>query len=241
MMEAIRINRALALAGVASRRKAEQWVVAGRVQVNGVVVTDLAARIDPRKDSLTVDGKELELQSHTYYLYYKPRGVISTLSDESGRECLGELCRGLGGSPRPVGRLDRKSEGLMLLTNDGQLANKLMHPRYGVQKEYITTVSPPLKNADAARLVGGVELEDGLAKFVGLEMVLRSKDRDQVLVTVGEGRNRLVRRMFEHFGYSVKRLKRVKLGNLVLGKLKPGEHRKLSGREVTSLKQTLAT
>jgi len=238
-MEEIRINRALASAGVASRRKAEQWVLDGRVQVNGVVVRDLAVRIDPEHDLLAVDGKELRLQGNAYYLYYKPRGVISTLSDESNRECLGDLCKGLAGNPRPVGRLDRKSEGLMLLTNDGQLANQLMHPRYGVQKEYLATVSPPLKSQHAARLVGEVELEDGPAKFVGMEMGLRSKDRVQVLVTVAEGRNRLVRRMFEHFNYSVKRLLRIKIGNLELGKLKPGEHRKLSGREVKHLKQSV--
>jgi len=241
-MPSHRINRALALAGVASRRKAEQYIRDGRVAVNGRVVKDLATVIDTSADSLAVDGKPLILdREHRYYLYYKPRGVVSTMSDVSGRACVGDAIGDLAGAPRPVGRLDRRSEGLLLLTNDGELANQLAHPRYGVHKEYHVTVSPLLKERDAEQMTSGVPLADGEARFVGMRLLGQTRDRTRLAVVVDEGRNKLVRRVFGYFGHDVLRLKRVRLGSLPLGPLKPGEIRRLSASEVAQLRQSLKT
>jgi pseudouridine synthase len=234
----MRINRALAAAGVASRRGAEELIRAGRVKLNGRVVTDLAVRVDPDRDVLALDGRRLSLElTRVYYAYYKPRGVVCTLDDEHGRASLGELCRALKGQPVPVGRLDRASEGLLLLTNDGELAHRLMHPRYGVRKKYLVTVSPPLAEPDAEQLVTSVELEDGPARFYGLTLIQQSRERSRLEAVVDEGRNRLVRRCFEALGYRVHRLKRLGIGGLVLGALAPKQVRELSAGEVADLKR----
>ena len=238
-MAKLRINRALASAGIASRRGAEELVRAGRVQLNGAAVTDLATQVDPDRDRLSVDGKRIKLQPLTYYLFYKPRGMISTMSDERGRPCVGDICTGLVGKPRLSGRLDRESEGLMLLTGDGDVAQRLAHPRYGVQREYQATISPVLADADAQRLVAGVRLEDGPGRFMGITLLEAEATRCRLQIVVGEGRNRFIRRMCAAVGYEVLRLKRVRLGTLQLGKLKPGESRQLSVAEVSSLRQAL--
>lgn len=238
-MPTMRINRALAAAGVASRRGAEELVRAGRVRVNGQLVTDLATQINPLSDKLSVDGKPVELNAPVYYLFHKPRGMIATAKDELGRPCVGDVCGGLAGHPQPVGRLDRPSEGLMLLTNDGSVALRLTHPRYGVTKEYQVTVEPRLTQRDAKRLLEGVELEDGPARLV--EMRLRGEDStlSRLAVVVAEGRFHLVRRIFAALGYEVTRLKRVRLGCLSLDKLPLGETRPLSTTEVRELKRAL--
>jgi len=234
----MRINRALAAAGVASRRGAEELIRAGRIKLNGRVVTDLAVRVDPDRDVLALDGRPLSLElTRHYYAYYKPRGVVCTLDDEHGRASLGELCRGLKGQPVPVGRLDRASEGLLLLTNDGELAHRLMHPRYGVRKKYLVTVTPALAERDAEQLVTSVELPDGPARFFGLTLIQQSRERSRLEAVVDEGRNRLVRRCFEALGYRVHRLKRLSIGGLVLGALAPEQVRELSAGEVAALKR----
>jgi pseudouridine synthase len=237
-MATMRINRALALAGVASRRGAEELVRAGRVSLNGAVVTDLATQVDIAKDKLALNGKALKLtQKLSYYAYNKPRGIVSTLKDERGRPALDEVCNALAGSPRPVGRLDRGSEGLLILSSDGELANRLMHPRYGVRKEYLVTVRPKLTDRDAQRATSGVELEDGTARFEGIELLGDERDRSRLRVIVAEGRNRLIRRVFEALGYDTLRLKRVRMGAVALGKLEPGQSRPLSAEEVTQLRR----
>lgn len=239
-MTKVRINRALAQAGVASRRGAEKLIRAGRVTLNGKAVTSLATTVDTASDVLTLDGKRLNFaEKHHYYLMHKPRGVVSTMRDERGRPCVGDSCRELRGNVNPVGRLDRASEGLLLLTDDGELAHRLTHPRYEVSKHYRVTISPALQDADGARLVAGVELDDGMARL--LEIVLESSDseRSRLAVTVGEGRNRLIRRIFAQLGYSVRRLKRVQLGSLSLGKLALGEVRPLRPAEVLEIKRSV--
>jgi 23S rRNA pseudouridine2605 synthase len=239
-MTKLRINRALAQAGVASRRGAETLIRAGRVKVNGKAVTDLATTVDTASDVLTLDGKRLSFaKKYHYYMMHKPRGVVSTMQDERGRPCVGDSCRELTGNVSPVGRLDRASEGLLLLTDDGELAHRLTHPRYEVSKHYRVTITPALRDADGARLVAGVELDDGMARL--LEIVLESSDgeRSRLVVTVGEGRNRLIRRIFEQLGYSVRRLKRVQLGSLSLGKVALGEIRALRPAEVRELKRSV--
>lgn len=235
----MRINRALAAAGVASRRGAEELIRAGRVRLNGQLVTALAVQVDPAKDKLSLDGKPIALAAVVYFLFHKPRGMIATAKDERGRPCVGDICRGLPGNPRPVGRLDRASEGLMLLTNDGDAALRLTHPRYGIVKEYHVTLEPRLVQRDVKRVMQGVELEDGPAKVLGL--VLRGEDeqRSRVGVTVAEGRYHLVRRIFESLGYQVKRLVRVRMGCLSLGKLTLNETRQLTVAEIRELRKAL--
>jgi 23S rRNA pseudouridine2605 synthase len=238
-MTTIRINRALAQAGVASRRGAEELVKAGRVTLNGERVDSLGAQVDPGRDDLRLDVKRLQLAAPVFFVYYKPRGLLSTMDDEQQRPCVGDMARTLAGNPRPVGRLDRASEGLMLLTNDGDAALRLTHPRYRVQKEYQVTVSPRLTDAAARQMVSGVQLDDGPARFVGIELAEQAEDRSRLRVVVEEGRNRLIRRVCEALGYSVLRLKRVRLGILALGKLGPGETRQLSGVEIENLRGSL--
>lgn len=235
-MSKIRINRALAMAGVASRRQSDELVRSGLVQLNGQIVTALNTQVDPRRDQLAVRGQPVKLHNLVYYLYHKPRGQIATMTDEHSRPCVGDVCRMLVGSPRPVGRLDRASEGLMLLTNDGELANRLLHPRYAVRKRYLVTVEPQLSEADARRAVHQVALEDGPARLLDLELVTHEAGRSRLAVTVAEGRNRLIRRLFEALGYEVKRLKRVQMGPLSLGKLALGKTRQLAMPEVANLR-----
>lgn len=234
----MRINRALAAAGVASRRGAEALILAGRVRLNGQLVTSLAVRVDPAHDVLSLDGRPLELTGEFhYYAYYKPRGVVSTMEDERGRDCVGEVCRALAGQPVPVGRLDRASEGLLLLTNDGELANRITHPRYRIRKKYLVTVKPALTDRDAQQLVTGLTLEDGPARFLELALVEAARDRSRLEVVVDEGRNRLVRRCFAALDYTVRRLKRLGIGGLVLGNLQPGQSRTLSAGELKDLRR----
>jgi 23S rRNA pseudouridine2605 synthase len=165
--------------------------------------------------------------------------MLSTMQDEQGRDCVGAVARGLPGAPKPVGRLDRASEGLMLLTNDGEVALHLAHPRYRVQKEYQVTVSPRLTDAAARQMVQGVDLADGPASFVGIELVEQESDRSRLRVVVTEGRNRLIRRVCEALGYRVLRLKRTQLGSLLLGRLAPGQTRQLGSAEAANLRQSL--
>lgn len=235
----VRINKAVAMSGIASRRNAEKLILAGKVQVNGKTVTDLATRVDPRSDKISVNGKALEPEHSRYYIYYKPRGEISTMEDERGRRCTGDLCRSLPGSPVLVGRLDRASEGLALLTNDGSIANHILHPRYEVSKEYQATVQPQLSEDAAKRAVEGVRLEDGIARFTSIVLEDQERDRSRVLVTVEEGRNRLIRRVFHALGFDTLRLRRIRIATLSLGNLKPGEYRELTDKELANLKRAL--
>jgi 23S rRNA pseudouridine2605 synthase len=159
------------------------------------------------------------------------------MKDEEGRACIGDVCAKLNGNPRPVGRLDRASEGVLLLTSDGELANRLTHPRYGVRKEYQATVEPRLRDADARAMVDSVALEDGPARFDGMVLDEHDGDRSRVTVSVSEGRNRLIRRVFEALGYEVRRLKRVRFGPITLGKLELNHTRQLTDDEVMQLKR----
>jgi 23S rRNA pseudouridine2605 synthase len=238
-MPKMRINRARAQAGVASRRGAEELIRAGRVKINGAVVTVLATQVDLQRDKILLDNKPLVLAANVYYAYYKPRGIVCTQSDERGRDCVGDICAKLVGAPRPVGRLDRASEGLLVLTNDGSLALRLTHPRYGVEKEYQATVSPKLTERHARQLIAGVELDDGIASFTGIDLLAEEGDRSRLKVTVAEGRYRLIRRAFEVVGHEVLRLKRVRIGPLSLGKLEVGATRELTKTEVLELKRQL--
>ena len=209
-------------------------VIEGRVTVNGEVA-EPGARVDPLTDRVEVDGVRVPLAPDLrYYVLNKPPGVVTTLRDPQGRRTIMEF---VPAGPRvfPVGRLDRDSEGLLLLTNDGELANRLTHPRYGVEKEYLAEVEGSPTDRVLARLVRGVELDDGPARAVSARQVGASRGRAALRIVMAEGRKREVRRMLATVGLPVRRLVRLRMGSLRLGSLRPGEVRALEPDELRSL------
>ena len=240
-----RLQKVLAQAGLGSRRHCEAYILAGRVQVNGQVVTTLGARVRPGQDIILVDGRPIAAEPLRYYLLYKPRGYLSTVSDPHGGRLVVQLVPGQA-RLYPVGRLDRDSEGLMLLTNDGALAQRLMHPRYEHAKEYLVLVQGQVDEAVLARLRRGLRLaEEGVtvqaqARRLPPRWAWRGMaappGRQWVQVTLAEGRKRQIRRMFEALGLRVERLIRVRQGALALGDLQPGQGRWLSAPEVSALR-----
>jgi 23S rRNA pseudouridine2605 synthase len=230
----LRLNKALSGAGLGSRRAVEELVRAGRVSIGGEVVRDLGRRVDPARDRVEVDGSRVVLdERRRYWLLNKPAGVVSTAADPAGRPTVVEM---VPAQPRvfPVGRLDRDTEGLLLLTNDGPLAYRLTHARYGVEKRYLTEVDR--LPADAlARLRNGVQLEDGFARPVRARVVAGSGRRKMVEVVLVEGRNREVRRLLEAVGAPVRRLVRTAVGPIRLTGLAPGEYRPLRPEEIRKL------
>jgi pseudouridine synthase len=233
-VEEERLQRALARAGLGSRRGCEDLIREGRVSVNGTVAT-LGDRVDAQRDRVEVDGSIVNLDPGVRYLILnKPAGVVTTLDDPEGRPDLrGFLPEG----PRlfPVGRLDRDTEGLLLLTNDGELGNRLMHPRYGVEKEYLAEVDGEPTERRLARVRRGVELEDGPARALAARAVGSTGGRGAVRVVMGEGRKREVRRLLAAVGLPVVRLVRVRVGPVRLGRLKSGELRELTIDELRGL------
>jgi 23S rRNA pseudouridine2605 synthase len=232
-----RLQKVLAHAGVASRRAAERLVQEGRVAVNGHVVRTLGTRVDPGRDAVVVDGQPLRLAlGHTYLALHKPRGYMSTVRDERGRPTVLQLVQ----SDRrlyPVGRLDADSEGLLLLTDDGDLALHLTHPRYGVPKEYHALVRG-VPDADAlARLRRGVELEEGRTAPARVDLLATEGDRTWVRLVLKQGWKRQVRRMLAAVGYPVERLVRTRVGSLELGALPVGVVRALTDAEVARLRR----
>jgi 23S rRNA pseudouridine2605 synthase len=230
----VRLQKVLARAGVASRRKVEDLIVAGRVRVNGQRA-ELGRRVDVSKDKVEVDGNRVPLDPElVYYLLNKPAGTVSTASDPEGRPTVIDLVP-VAARIWSVGRLDVDTEGALLLTNDGELTERLTHPRHGVPKTYLARVPPGLPGRALKDLLGGVELEDGPARAQAVRLVERGPGGVLVEVTVGEGRNRMVRRMFESIGTRVDRLVRTSIGPLMLGRLKPGQFRRLGPAEVNAL------
>jgi len=232
--EGERIQKVLARAGVASRRAVEEMIVRGRIRVNGGRV-ELGMRIDPSKDLVEIDGSRVPLQAElAYYLVNKPVGVVTTASDEQNRETVLDLIE-VETRVYPVGRLDIESEGAVLLTNDGELALRLTHPRYGVGKTYLVEVGGGVKEKTVRRLARGVELSDGMTAPAQARLIERSPGATLVEISLTEGRNRQIRRMFEAVGHPVQRLVRTAIGPLMLGRLKPGTYRKLRLEEVRKL------
>ncbi|MBI5310514.1 MAG: rRNA pseudouridine synthase [Actinobacteria bacterium] len=231
----MRLAKYIAHAGVASRRAAEQLIFDGRVTVDGKTVTDPAKDVSDRNE-ITVDGDRVAVEGTVVYAVNKPLGVISTASDPEGRQTVVDL---IGSEKRlyPVGRLDANSSGLMLVTNDGELANKLSHPSYGVPKTYRVRVrrGAPLTDAELERLARGVELDDGKTRRAE---VAKTATRE-FLITIKEGRNRQIRRMCEAIGRDVGELQRIAFGSLELGRLKLGTARRLSPEEVERLWQNV--
>jgi 23S rRNA pseudouridine2605 synthase len=234
-----RLQKILSQAGVASRRQAEKIMTEGRVMVNGAVVTELGTKADLETDHIKVDGKLLHAPKRLLYLALnKPRGTVTTVSDPEGRETVMELIRGVRERVYPVGRLDYHSEGLLLMTNDGDLANRIMSARTHLTKVYLVKVTGELPEEDAQRFRDGVPLMGRRTLPAGLRLI-RPGDNPWYEVRITEGRNNQIRMMFKHFGKLVEKLRRVRIGPLELGPIKPAEFRYLSEEEVKKLKRAV--
>jgi 23S rRNA pseudouridine2605 synthase len=232
---AVRLQKVLATAGVGSRRASEELIAAGRVTVDGRVAS-LGDKVDPATAVIHVDGERVVTDTRLVYLAMnKPAGVVSTMADERGRAALADYLGKVNERVYHVGRLDADSEGLLLLTNDGDLAHRLMHPSYEVPKTYVCEVAGPLPRAVGRRLLAGVELEDGPVRLDAFR-VLDAVDRTALVEAVlHEGRKHIVRRLFDEVGHPVSRLVRTAIGPIRLGDLKPGRIRRLNSAEVAAL------
>ncbi len=234
----VRLQKLIAGTGLSSRRTAEMLIAAGRVSVNGKVVTELGTKVDPGRDHVKVDGKHLtSAQPFVYLLLHKPKNVMSTLDDPGGRTTVKHFLRGVSVRVFPVGRLDFDSEGLMLLTNNGDLAQALLHPRYHVPKTYLIKVKGVLKDEDIGRLEQGVRLDDGMTSPAHVKKVRKVEANSWLEITIREGRKHQVKRMLEAVGHPVLKLMRVRMGPLSLGDLAPGEFRFLADREANALRE----
>lgn len=234
-----RLQKIIARAGLASRREAERWIEEGRVTVNGALVTKLGTQADPFKDSIKIDGKRIKsAAAPLYYAFHKPPGVITTLNDPQHRPDITPYIARLGEKRRvfPVGRLDYNTTGLLLLTNDGELALRLSHPRFGVSKVYRAKLSSCPRPEDFIRLREGIRLEDGMTAPARARVVEKLKTNAWVEIEVHEGRRREVRRMFEALGYFVEKLVRLRIGPVEMGNLPIGELRPLRLNEIKALK-----
>jgi len=235
----VRLQKFLSDAGVASRRHAEELILEGRVAVNGKVVDHLPAFVNPQTDRVTVDGSPFRLQKLEYFLLHKPKNVVCTNHDPAGRVRAIDLLPKLPMPLFPVGRLDADSTGLLLMTNDGELAERIMHPRYEVPKTYRAEVRGRVPNDLPQRLKQGVYLAEGRARAARVEIVHASRERSVLTITLHEGRNRQVRRMLARLGYPVRTLKRVQIGPLSLRGLPVGAARRLTAKELTALRRTV--
>ena len=231
-----RLQKLISSCGMASRRTAEAWIEAGRITVNGVVAV-LGDKADLERDEILVDGKPLqqEAEQRTYLMLNKPRGYVTTLSDEKGRKMVADLVVKCGARVWPVGRLDLDSEGLLLLTDDGELTNRLIHPKHEVEKEYLVWVTGDVKRAIPI-LSGPMTLDGDRLAPAKVRQGKSSGEVTQLSVIIHQGKNRQVRRMCAQAGLSVLRLKRVREGNVWLDReLKPGQYRKLTEQEIAAL------
>jgi 23S rRNA pseudouridine2605 synthase len=234
-----RLQKILSRAGVSSRRAAEEIILAGRVAVNGVVVSELGSKADPDHDIITVDNKPIGTDlARVYLVLYKPAGYMTTLKDPQGRPLVTDLLKGIRERVYPVGRLDYNTEGLLLLTNDGEWANALAHPRHEVDKEYHVRVQGQVSPVQIQRLTTGVELDDGKTAPALISVIRESENNTWLSITIHEGRYRQVRRMCEAVGFSVVRLKRARYGFLGLEGLVAGKFRFLTSEEAERLRKT---
>ena len=236
----MRLQRFLAQAGVASRRKSEELITAGRVRVNGKVVTELGTKVDPRKDQVVVGDRHLSAEQHVYLLLHKPKGYVTTLSDPEGRPTVMELVKNVGVRRYPGGRLDYNTEGVLLLTNDGDLAHALMHPSGEVEKTYHVKLRGMAGPDVLDAFKKGVTLDDGTltapAKVTDLGKA-GDGNNSWLEVTIHEGKNRQIHRMAESLGYQVAKLQRVRYAGIELGSLKLGSYRALVDRELESIRK----
>ncbi len=236
--EKVRLQKFLADCGVASRRKSEQMIIDGMVRVNGVMAS-IGDKVDPIKDKVTLNNKRISMpkESKYYIMLHKPRGYITTMNDEQNRKCVADLIKDINARVYPIGRLDRESEGLLLMTNDGEFANNIIHPSKHIEKTYRVTIRPKITEEQITKMCIGMEI-DGRETAPARVRVLESEPGRVVLeVILQEGRNRQIRKMCEELGLEVARLKRVSIGSLKLGMLQPGKWRNLTKEEINSLKK----
>jgi 23S rRNA pseudouridine2605 synthase len=232
----VRLQKLLAQSGVASRRKCEELMLEGQVEVDGEVVTRLGTKVDPRTAVIRVAGKRLPpVSAHVYLVLNKPRGVVSTMSDPQGRRTLGDLVADRTERLFHVGRLDTDTEGLILLTNDGDFAQRVAHPSYELDKTYVAEVDGIVEKSVVRRLLDGVVLEDGPVEVHGCRVVSTVQDRSIVELTIHEGRNRIVRRLLDEVAHPVRRLTRTAIGPVQLRGLKVGALRELTRDELGTL------
>lgn len=234
----IRLQKYISEAGYCSRRKAEQLILEGRVTVDGKVVSQLGTKVDEACGKVAIDGEGLHLpETRTYILLNKPRGVLTSVTDDRGRITVTDLLDGVETRVYPVGRLDYDSRGMLILTDDGAFAYRLTHPKHQIAKTYIATLDKPIPEADLRKLERGVSVEDYQAVAKEARIVSQKREKTEVLITITQGKNRQIRKMFEAIGYVVTDLKRISIGALQLGKLKEGTWRYLKKTECEMLEQ----
>ena len=232
----VRLQKYLAECGVASRREAEKLILAGRVRVNGVVAA-IGQTVEPDSDNIEVDGAPVAQQRLVYIVLNKPRDVVTTAKDTHGRKTVLDLVSGAGARVFPVGRLDMDVEGALLLTNDGELAHRLTHPKFEMEKKYLAGVSGRMTLETAARLAKGVEIEDGPTAPAKVEVIRQRDDATLIRLTLHEGRKREVKRMCEAVGHPVKTLRRIEFSGIDVSGMRVGEWRHLSHEEVETLRR----
>ncbi|HET8795338.1 MAG TPA: pseudouridine synthase [Arthrobacter sp.] len=238
--EGVRLQKVLAGAGVASRRVCEEMISDGRVEVDGNIVTELGVRVDPRSAVIHVDGIRVQLdETLVYYVFNKPKGVVSSMDDPEGRPCVTDYLKKRPERLFHVGRLDIATEGLLLLTNDGELANRLTHPSYEVPKTYLVQVRGPMPHGVGAQMRAGIELDDGIASVDSFKLVDSTPGHLLVEVVIHSGRNRVVRRLFDAVGHPVERLVRTQVGPIRLNDQRQGSIRALGKQEVGHLLATV--
>ena len=231
-----RLQKVLARAGIASRRAAEELIVAGRVRVNGRIIDELGAKADPRNDRVEVDGRRIVSEQPVYVVVHKPRGVVSTMSDPEGRPSVKELVSDVPGRVFPIGRLDFATSGVLLATNDGSFADGLMHPRKAVPKMYVLKVKGNMQPDDLERWRQGVRLEDGMTLPAEVRFIRHEEDKTWLELTITEGRNQQIRRMGDATGFRVMRLARVSFAGVSSEGLRPGQWRFLTRDELVAMK-----
>ncbi len=235
MENSIRLNKFIASNGILSRRKIDELILQGRVSVNGNEITELGFKIDPEKDKISVDGEAVRTSTKKIYIILnKPQGVITSVSDDKKRTTVIDIL-GLNEKVFPVGRLDYNTTGLLLLTNDGELANKLMHPKSEIYKTYFVKLSKPLEEKHRLKLTEGIKLEGKETAPSKIRYPKKNNNYQDLFISIYEGRNRQVRNMFEHYGYFVRELERVEYAGLNMEDLRSGEWRKLTPEEVVKL------
>jgi len=220
-MDLVVLQKYMASCGVASRRKCQDLIAQGKVSINGKIA-NLGAKVNPGKDVVAIDGRKLEFtrKNNTYIMLYKPRGFVTTLNDELGRKCVAQLVNDLPGRIFPVGRLDKDSEGLLLMTNDGDFANKVIHPSKNIWKTYVVTVKPNVNEDHLTQICVGMTIEGKLTQPARVELLNHRGEKSVIEISIQEGRNRQIRKMCEKLGLEVLRLKRVSIGSLKLGDYK---------------------
>ncbi len=238
-----RLQKLISQAGLASRRKAEEMIIDGRVRVNGRKITELGTKADINVDRITVDGKPLISEKLVYFVFNKPKGVLTTLQDPQHRSIVTDYLPKVKERIYPVGRLDLNTEGLIVLTNDGELTHLLEHPSSEIEKEYEVKIKGMVSEAALIEMSKGIKLEDGITAPATVEHAGSNGKTGitTIYITIHEGRNRQVRRMFEHFGYRIHNLKRVRFAFLTLQGLKRGSYRRLSPSEVKQLYECVRT